>query len=508
MSALWVGLDVGTTMVKAAAYAPDGVCVAEASAPSEVRQGAAGESEQDMANVRACVMRVMAELGGKIDVASVLSLGIAGQGDGFWAVDADGEPVTPAMLWNDTRAAADLDIFADSDATTAIGRGCHTALWAGTSGVLWRWLRANDADAAGRVSRVVTCADWIGHCLTGEWATDWSNASIPFLDFATRSYGDAQIEALDCRDLAGKLNLPRSANTRLGGLTSDAAAATGLPEGISVSVGTLDLSAMIVGMCMDRPGQTMMIMGTTAVVNILSDSLAPEAELIGAAVLHPTAEIAIKVLAPASGASAFDWFTRLHPHTLGGQNPAEIAGKLNSLVADVPPGANGVTFLPYLSGERAPFVAPDIRAGFHGLSAVASKAEMGRAVMEGAAFSLRHCFASQGGLPTEPVRLSGGGSRNAIWCQIIADILQQAVTVSDVSDQGVWGAACIGASAAGLGDPVMLARRVEDHVTYLPDLNNAPLYDRAFARYRVLSDAMRAVRTRLRSLEEPDAWQT
>ncbi|MDE0211410.1 MAG: FGGY family carbohydrate kinase, partial [Boseongicola sp.] len=322
-------------------------------------------------------------------MASVASLGIAAQGDGLWAVDADGEPVAPAKLWNDTRAAADLDALADSGATAAIGRGCHTALWSGTSGMLWRWLRARDDDAARRVARVMTCADWVGHSLTGEWATDWSNASIPFLDFATRSYGEAQFETLDCRDLEDRLNLPRSAATRLGGLTADAAKATGLPEGIPVSVGTLDLSAMIVGMCTDRPGQTMMIMGTTAVVNILSDNLAPEDEPVGAAVLHPTAEIAIKVLAPTSGASAIDWFTRLHPRTLGGRSAGEVAERLNALVADVLPGANGVTFLPYLSGERAPFVVSDIRAGFHGLSAATSKAEMGRAVMEGAAFSLR-----------------------------------------------------------------------------------------------------------------------
>ena len=502
MSALWIGLDVGTTTVKAAAYAPEGVCVADAAVPSEVIQGSGGESEQDMASVRACVMRALAKLSEKIDVASVVSLGIAAQGDGFWAVDAQGEPVVPAMLWNDTRAAADLGALADGGATAAIGRGCRTALWAGTSGMLWRWLRARDDDFAGRVARVMTCADWVGHRLTGEWATDWSNASIPFLDFATRSYGEAQLEALDCCELADKLIQPRSADTRLGGLTADAARATGLPEGVSVSVGTLDLSAMIVGMGMDRPGQTMMIMGTTAVVNILSDSLDPEDEPIGAAVLHPTAEIAIKVLAPTSGASAFDWFTRLHPRTLGGQSAGEIAEKLNALVADVPPGANGVTFLPYLSGERAPFVAADIRAGFHGLSAVTSKAEMGRAVMEGAAFSLRHCFVSQGGLPTEPVQLSGGGSRNAIWCQIIADIVQQAVIVSDASDQGLWGAACIGAGAAGLGDPVKLAKRAEEHVTYRPDPSNGPLYDRAFARYQVLSDAARAVRAKLGSLEE------
>ena len=112
---------------------------------------------------------------------------------------------------------------------------------------------------------------------------------------------------------------------------------------------------------------------------------------------------------------------------------------MNELIDVVPVGSNGVTFLPYLSGERAPFVAPAIRASFHGLSATTTAGDLGRAVMEGTALSLRHCFEEETGLPTEPVQLTGGGSRNASWCQIIADVIGEAVLVSHASDQGLWG---------------------------------------------------------------------
>jgi erythritol kinase (D-erythritol 1-phosphate-forming) len=502
MSDLWIGLDVGTTAVKAGAYTSDGMCQHVAHAASIVTQRIDGSSEQDMGAVWATVVQVLADLAQHIDASQVVSIGVAAQGDGFWAVDANGKPAGPAMLWNDTRAAAYVEQLEGTGATAAVGRACHTALWSGTSGVLWRWLRTANADAASKVARVMTCADWIAYKLSGEWAVDWANASIPFLDFKARTYGAAPFAALECDELENKLAVPRRAGERLGTLTAEASELTGLAEGTPISVGTLDLGAMIVGMGMDHAGQTMMIMGTTAVISILTDQLKPTDYPIGAAVMHPTADVAIKVFAPTSGASALDWFAGLHPRTFGGDSAGEIASKLSALVAGVPPGANGVTFLPYLSGERAPFVASDLRAAFHGLGTTTSTAEMGRAVMEGAAFSLRHCFMLQGGLPQVPVQLTGGGAKNQVWCQIIADILGQEVLVSDASDQGLWGAACIGASAAGRGDPVRLAKRTENLRTFHPDPKNIAAYDRAYARYVVLSDAARETRALLKRLQE------
>ncbi len=502
MAEIWLGLDIGTTAVKAAAYSTDGTRLAEADAPSRVTQTGDGRSEQEMGTVWDTVASVLRDLASRVDLSAARSLGVCAQGDGLWMVDADGAPVAPAMLWNDTRAARDLADLEARGATAAIGRGCHTSLWTGTSGLLWRWLERGAPEAASRVAHVMTCADWVGLKLTGVLATDFANATIPFLDFETRAYGAAQVRALDCEALDHRLLPPRRATETLGGLTQEAALATGLPQGLPVSVGTLDLGAMIVGMGMDRAGQTMMIMGTTAVVNILTDRVTPQDAPVGASVLHPTSDVIIRVLAPTTGASAFDWFTRLHPQTLGGASAGEIAGKLNALVGDVPPGANGVTFLPYLNGERAPFVAPEMRGGFHGLSAATSKAEMGRAVMEGAAFSLRHCFEAETGLPSAPVQLTGGGSKNDTWCQIIADIMGQPVLVSDASDQGLWGAASIGAAAAGAGDPVQIAKREEHHKRFMPDPAMRPLYDRAYARYTLLSDAARDVQARLSTLQE------
>ena len=497
MTGINLALDVGTTAIKAAAFDVDGRVLAYASAPATVLRGADGANEQDPETVWDAVAECLRGVAGKVSIPAIASLGICAQGDGFWPLDENFQPVGNAILWSDTRegAARDLAELTASGATGEVGRGCHTALWPGTSALGWRWLRTNAAEDAAKVKHVVTCGDFVAQRLTGEIATDFSNATIPFMDIRTRTYGQA-LTALGCEDLRGKLPAPRRAQERLGAITKAAAERTGLPEGLPVAVATLDLGAMIVGLAMSDPGETMMILGTTAVVNILTDRIEPQAEPIAATVLHPTRDVAIRVLAPSTGAAAFDWFASLHPLSLGGEGADEIAEKLNALVKDVPVGANGVTFLPYLNGERAPFVDPGMRAGFLGMSSGTTKGELGRAVMEGTALSLRHCFEAEGGLPTKPVQLTGGGARNPVWCQIIADVVGQDVLVSPVSDLGLWGAACIGAAAVSGKDPISLADRDVDAVTtYRTSAESRAAYDAVFDRYRRLSNLLRTAAT-------------
>lgn len=506
MKKLWIGLDVGTTAIKAAAFRPDGVSIAHAERPTTVLRPASGAAEQDINAVWETAAACLKDLAGKCDGAAFSSLGICAQGDGFWPLDADGAPVRNAILWSDTRRGivTDLETLAANGGTAAVGRGCHTDLWPGTSGMGWRWLRKAEPENAAKTAHVLTCGDVIGLRLTGEIATDHANSSIPFLDFETGAYGDA-LRGLDCEDLRSRLATPRPAREMLGRVTSDAARQTGLPEGLPVSVATLDLGAMIVGLGMSKPGETMMILGTTAVVNILTDSVTPTDTPVAASTRHSTGDAIIRILAPSTGAAAFDWFSSLHPQSLSGSSAAEIAGKLNALVETVPVGANGVTFLPYLNGERAPFVAPGLRAGFLGMSAGTTRGELGRAVMEGAALSMRHCFMSEGGLPVRPVQLTGGGARNPVWCQIIADVIGQDVLVNPAVDLGLWGAACLGAAAESGEDPIRLAAREENITRYESDAARHAAYGPVYARYELLSNAMQALQPKLDAIREDEA---
>ncbi len=494
MSEAWLGLDVGTTAVKAAAYTQDGNIIASEEVPSKVLRGPDGANEQDMEEVWVNVVQCLASVNSQCDAYRFVSLGIAAQGDGCWALDVDGAPVRNAILWSDMRkeAVVDLAKLDASGAVKAVGRGCHTALWPGTSAIGWRWMRNHDHAAAAKTAHVVTCGDFVGKRLTGEIGTDFSNATIPFFDLDAGTYGDS-LSHLQCEDLRTRLPEPRLATEILGQVTKQTARETGLPTGLPVSVPTLDLGAMIVGMGLSAPGDMMMIMGTTAVVNILTDTILPTDTPLAATVMHPTENMLIRVLAPSTGAAALDWFADLHPQSLGGDTASMIAEKLNTLVTDVPIGANGVTFLPYLNGERAPFVDPNIRAGFLGMSASTTQADLGRAVMEGTAFSLRHCCLSEGGLPTVPVHLAGGGARSAVWCQIIAEVIGQDVLVNATSDLGLWGAACIGAAATTGKDPVDLAKRDQGTIRFTSHQDNHTAYGAVFDRFQTLSNALRAL---------------
>ncbi len=493
MKPLWLGIDVGTTAVKAAVYQSDGTQVSYGECPSEVITPKPGHSEQDMSQVWAGVCTAIGAALQTVDASQIESIGLAAQGDGLWVLNTQKEPVGPAILWNDTRASGVLSDLSDNQLAT-IAHACHTSLWPGTMGPLFRWLQSHAPEQAQQVAHVMHCAGWVGYCLTGEMAVDYSDASIPFLDLNSRTYSDSALSALGAEGLKPALLLPKSAESQLGTLSAKAASATGLPAGLPVSVGTLDLSAMIVGMGMDQPGDTMMILGTTAVVNILTDQVSPSDRPVGASAYHANGSTLTRILAPTTGAAAFDWFCALHPQTLGGETPAEIAGKLNALAKDVPAGANGVTFLPHLNGERAPFVAPDATGAFFGLRSTSTKADMGRAVMEGAAFSLRDCYVSEcGHLPKGTVQLTGGGAKNALWCQIIADVMQTPIQVSEASDHGLWGAACLGAAANGKGVASTLADRSATTIVFNPNTANATAYDAAFATYKTLSNAAQAL---------------
>ncbi|WP_299965826.1 FGGY family carbohydrate kinase [uncultured Roseobacter sp.] len=491
---LSIGLDVGTTTIKAAAYDAAGRAMARAERATLVLRSADGSNEQDPMAVWTETAACLKALARQIEGADVGSLGICAQGDGFWPLDERAQPVRHAILWSDTRpdTAADLAQLRRAGALDIVGRGCDTALWPGTSALGWRWLRTHEPTSAAKVAHVVTCGDWIGAQLTGAVATDFANASIPFMDIERRRYGDA-IMALDCEDMRAALPAPRKATDILGELTTTAAQQTGLPQGTPVSVATLDIAAMIAGLGLSKPGDAMMILGTTAVVTILRDTAAGHEPPVAAAALHATEDVIIRILAPSTGAAAFDWFATLHPQSLGGESAGAIADKLNALVREIPIGANGVTFLPYLNGERAPFVSPAIRASFIGMSSTSTKGELGRAVMEGTAYSLRHCFETEGGLPDVPVHLTGGGARNPVWCQIIADVMGQDVLVKPADDLGLWGASCIGRAAVTGENAIGLTRRQGQVTRYRCDATAHAAYEGPYARYTMLSDAMRGV---------------
>lgn len=481
---LYLGVDVGTTSIKAAAYDMSGHVVAKEAVDSPIKRGRANWSTQSMDEVWDRCCKAIRSVVAQIEESIVVSIGVCGQGDGLWALDAANRPVCDAILWNDQRAESFVLDWAKDGTTEKLSRYCRTENWPGTAGAAFAWLTAHEPEHAARVSKVLFCKDWINYNLTGNIATDFSDASIPFLDLEKRQYAIESFALLGVEALVGKLPDPQPANALHGRLRLDAAQTLGLIPGIPVSVGCIDLGAMMASRGLNKTGDICLILGTTAVLNVVVDPQPFVKQPVGATLIHPFLDKWIRVLGPSSGASAMDWFLSVHAGSFVGGTVAEKVALINEMAMNVPPGSNGVVFLPFLAGERAPFVSPHATASFVGLKTSTTIADMARAVMEGVAFSLKHCFVSTGVKNTEQTFLTGGGALNPFWCDIVANVIGTRVVASDASDHGLWGAALIGASAAGLVDLSKPPVRTENTRIHEPDPTMVETYRTLFETYQ------------------------
>lgn len=494
-----LGLDVGTTAIKAAAYTSDGRRLAYHRAAIQVLRSSPGFSEQDMETVWQTVLSCLRAVIGQVDAGKVSSIGVCGQGDGLWMLDADKKPLRTAILWNDRRADALVSGWMEDGTSDRLSRFSRTANWPGTAGTLLRWMADNQPDVLGAAEHILFCKDWITYRLSGALSTDYSDASIPFLDLASRSYAGEAFSLLGLPDLSDKFSPPSRADEAAGRLLPDVAESLGVSSDVCVATGALDLAAMMVGLGLNAPGDMVFILGTTAVFSYVMPPTPFDGPPVGATAHHPFTDDWIRILAPQSGASAFDWFAALHPQSFGGEDAAEIAAKINEAAQTVPAGANGVLFLPFLTGERAPFVAPHASASFLGMTGSTTKADLARAVMEGASFSLLHCLKSAELRAPKQVILTGGGARNPLWCQIMADVLGIDIVANEAEDHGLWGAALLGGAAAGLMDPLAGGGRAEERTMFTPDANAHATYAQLFETYLAAIEASQAIWTATRN---------
>jgi sugar (pentulose or hexulose) kinase len=360
----YLGIDVGTTAVKAAVFEPDGTQVSHASVNVKTYSPNTGWSEQSMPVIWQHVCEVVNEAASVAGSETVHSIGVAGQGDGLWALDKNLQPVRPAILWNDQRASEIVNEWMRDGTSDLVANSCRTAIWPGTSGAAYAWLQAHEPENAQKIAYICHAKDWIGLQLTGALATDYSDATIPFLDLNQRRWSSEVLSRCSATAIEDALPIPRLATDTLGPLTQNAADAVGLSSGIAVAVGTLDLAAMHIGAGLNEPGNGLVILGTTAVLSTVSDPTPPPDDIVGATVMHPDGQRWLNVQAPQSGSSALDWLAQTHPDTY-----PNGASDVAAAAEHSPAGANGVIFQPYLTGERAPFVAPDASGALLGLTA-------------------------------------------------------------------------------------------------------------------------------------------
>lgn len=478
-----VGIDIGTSAVKVIAVALDGEVLGRASRTYPTKTPAPGFVEQSPADWwEATAAATRALLAGLADT-TVAGIGLSGQLNGFVLIGDDDAPLCDAPIWLDTRAVAETE-----DLSRRFAAVLEARVAAGLSPIAvvtkLAWMARHKPDLVARTRRILLVKDFILWKLTGVAATDPSDASATaMMDAATFEW------VLDLCRGAGfdpALLPPIRPSTGVAGqVTAAAAAATGLPEGAPVVPGGGDVAALAVGCGVVGTGALGVTLGTAGHVVLSEDRLPMNAAASGIWHLpHADPKRRIWLGLVMSGGLSLAWFHR----ALAAGCAAPLAFEAMAALADgVPPGAGGVTFLPFLEGAATPYGAPLARAGFHGLSSSHGAAEMVRAVMEGVAFNVRQCverFEELGGSAGE-VRIAEGGARVDGWCQIIADVLRRPVTRIRELDASALGAALM-AQVGVSGDSLdaVVARTVGLGARFLPDAAGGPAYDTAYRRYR------------------------
>ncbi|MGE5623636.1 MAG: xylulokinase, partial [Methanocella sp.] len=498
-----LGIDVGTSGTKTAVFAFDGALVAAATAEYPLSQPQPGWAEQDpedwwqavATGVRTALSLARERAG--VEPGDVAGLGLSGQMHGAVLLDHQFQVIRPAIIWCDQRSTEQchrIDDRLGRDKVIALTGNPALPNFTATK-VLW--VRDHEPENYARIGHVLLPKDYIRWRLTGELATEVSDASgTLFLDVAGRRWSAEMLAGLD---------IPREwlpsvhESPVITGLVSRAAAeATGLPQGLPVVGGGGDQAAGAVGNGIVEEGIVSSTIGTSGVVFAFTPEIKadPEGRLHSFCHAVPGKWHVMGVTQAAGG--SLQWFrnhlgqAEVEVARLARRDPYEL---LAEEAATVPPGADGLVFLPYLMGERTPHLDSQAKGVFFGLTSRHTKAHLVRAVMEGVAFSLRDCLSliEDLGIRVDAVRLSGGGARSPLWRQIQADVFGKEVSLVSSVEGPAFGVALLAGVGTGVYPSVEAAcratiRRVDEAQ---PDPAARPRYQQAYALYRRLYPALR-----------------
>lgn len=428
-----IALDVGTSVIKAHRLDANGKTLASAALPSPA-ETEAGVDPEDVWQVVATVLTQVSA--GADELAGVI---VTGQGDGLWRVDAAGRGLR-SYQWNSTRATEVVRRWDHQGVIEEHFRASATVLWPGTAAALWVWLSETDPAEAARTAAFFTVKDWVGYRLSGRIATDVTDATIPFLDPATGEYSPAAFGRLGCEALAPLAPEVLQPGDLLGAVTPDASQTCGLPVGLPVHVGCLDGAAMLFGLGLNQPGQAMAILGTTVAAVAISDQLPVSQEPSGA-VLRLGEGRYYRIMAANSGTTTLEWF--LNSHGYSGAERYERFWSDFSAAKDCQ-----LVMLPYLAGERAPFLEPAATGAYVGVTPATTMADFARATVEGISFGLRLGLEAVGG--QGPILLTGGGAKRPEWRQLVADITGREVVVDPGRESSLLGVASLVPGFSGL----------------------------------------------------------
>jgi len=455
-----VGIDVGTSGVKALALSASGEILARAEHAYPLSTPQPGWAEQDPELWWSATQAALADLG-----VEPSSIGLTGQMHGLVVLDGADRVLRPAILWNDQRTAEECAEIEERIGLARLIELTGNRALTGFTAPKLQWLRNHEPDTFTRIRHVLLPKDYVRFRMTGEHAIDVADASGTLLfDVGNRRWSDEVLDALE---------LPAEWLPHVHECTELAAAG--------------DQAAGALGVGVDRPGPLSIVLGTSGVVFAALPEYRPEPEARLHTFCHavPGTWHAMGVMLSAAG--SLQWLR----DTLGGP-PYEL---LLSEAERWSPGAEGLLFQPYLQGERTPHADPNARGAFAGLTLRHDRGALVRATLEGVAYGLRDSLEllRSLGVEAEVGRVSGGGARSELWSRILAAVLDLPVERTEVDEGAAFGAALLGGVKAGVfadaHEAVAACVRVRGRID--PDPGWRAAYEDGYARYRELYPALK-----------------
>lgn len=437
----YLAIDIGTTSAKAALYSTAGQRLAVKSRLLTTLFPRNGWAEQDPQDwwqaVGACTRELLAETGSP----PVLAVCVSGQTPACLPVDERGQPLRPAMIWQDRRSTLQVDWIIQNIGSAAAERGSGNRVDSYFGGPKWLWFRQNEPELYTRTWKILQASGYINFMLTGQVAIDPSQAGLcaPCFNLSGCRW-DAEI--LDRMGIdAGKLPEILPTHAVIGAVTPSASAMTGIAPGVPVLCGGGDFAFACLGTGVFQPDTAALMLGTSG--NLLFPNVtALDTRLFNS--YHVTGQ-RLSLGGVYAGGSV-KWIASVLQ--AGGPDPLAA---LDQEASQVPAGSDGLIFLPYLMGERSPIWDAQARGVFFGLSAGHTRAHLYRAVLEGVAFAFRSLveITRANGTHLSSVTAADGGSRSPLWRRILADILQLSLCWRKSSDETLTGAAYLAAYGSG-----------------------------------------------------------
>ena len=507
--AVFLGVDVGTSGTKTLAMQEDGTILASATEEYPLFSPHPGWSEQNPEDWWQATIKSIRKVlkTGKIKAADVKGIGLSGQMHGSVFLNKKHEVIRPALLWNDQRTAAECaEIEQRAGGRKKLIKLVANPALTGFTAPKILWLRNHEPKHFDKTVQVLLPKDYIRFRLTGEFATEVSDASgTLLLDVKQRNWSRPLLSKLELDD--SLLPDVYESEDVSGNLTADAAGLLGLSKGVAVVGGGGDQAAGAVGNGIVKKGVISATMGTSGVVFAHSDEVQIDPEGRVHTFCHAVRDKWHVMGVVLSAGGSLQWYR----NQLCEQQVAEAKRKkvdpyelISAQAEQAPPGSEGLFFLPYLTGERTPHADPDARAAWIGLSLRHGRSHLGRAVMEGATYAMRDSLEiiKELNIPVREIRLSGGGARSPFWRQLQADIYGQKVVTINAEEGPAYGVALLAAAGTGAYKDVVEACSSTIRVVQSTSVNSKAksIYNKAYPVFQGLYSSLKEDYPRINQL--------